>query len=308
MAEVLAPPGAVRGSYASSYIEWAPVIAGAVVAAALSFVLLTFGAAAGLSLVSPYPAHSYGRAAASVAALWGLVVPIASLLIGGYIAGRMRAPREGADEAETEFRDGLHGALVWGVSILFGALLTFFAASATAQTGIITGGVDRGTIYSSAADTLFAPIMVAETTSNQSPTPSPAAKSLLVTAPSTTTARGVDENGLAERVIAAAVTGGHLSPAQKSYLAGLVSQRIGMSTADAEKRVDQTFVEAQQAADKARRAAVVAALVTATALMIGLAAAWYAAQRGGHHRHQNIPARFTWALRSRRWLSPTEPR
>jgi hypothetical protein len=218
----------------------------------------------------------------------------------------MRTPREGADEAETEFRDGLHGALVWGVSILFGALLTFFAASATAQTGIVTGGVDRGTIFGSAADTLFAPIMVAETTSNQSPTP--AAKSLPVTAPSTTTARGVDENGLAERVIAAAVTGGHLSPAQKSYLAGLVSQRTGMGAADAEKRVDQTFAEAQQAADKARRAAVVAAFVAATALMIGLAAAWYAAQRGGHHRDQNIPARFTWALRSRRWLSPTEPK
>ena len=43
----------------------------------------------------------------------GIMVPIGSLLIGGYIAGRMRAPREGADEAETEFRDGLHGGLVW---------------------------------------------------------------------------------------------------------------------------------------------------------------------------------------------------
>jgi hypothetical protein len=92
MPEVIAPSGPIRTSFATSYIEWAPVIAGAVVAAALSFVLLTFGTAIGLSLVSSYPAHSYGRAAASMAALWGLVVPIGSLLVGGYISGRMRAP------------------------------------------------------------------------------------------------------------------------------------------------------------------------------------------------------------------------
>src|SRR5580765_325379 len=98
MAEVVAPPGAVRRSFASSYVEWGPVFAGAILAGALSFVLLTFGTAIGLSLLSPYPGHSYGRAAASGAAVWGLVVPIGSLLIGGYIAGRMRAPREGADE------------------------------------------------------------------------------------------------------------------------------------------------------------------------------------------------------------------
>jgi hypothetical protein len=104
-------------------------------------------------------------------------------------------------------------------------------------------------------------------------------------------------------VIAAAVASGHLSPTQKSYLAGLVSQRTGMNPADAEKRVEQTFAEARQAADKARRATVVAALVTATGLMIGLAAAWYAAQRGGHHRDQNIPARFTWGWRNWDWRS-----
>jgi len=307
MAEVVVPPGGVRTSYASSYVEWAPVFAGAVVAAALSFVLLTFGTAIGLSLVSPYPAHSYARAAASLAALWGLVVPIGSLLIGGYIAGRMRAPREGADEAEIEFRDGLHGALVWGVSVLFGALLTFFAASATAQTGIVTASTDKGAIYSNAAETLFAPVTVADATSAPTP-PSPSAKPSSATATLTTSARGIDENAGAKGVIAAAVAAGYLSPAQKSYLAGLVAQRTGMSTTDAEKRVDQTFDEARKAADKARKGAIVAAFVTATALMIGLAAAWYAAQRGGHHRDRNLPARFPWAFRSRRWFSPTEPR
>ena len=300
MAEIVAP---LRASYSSGYIEWAPVIAGAVLAAALSFVLLTFGAGIGLSLLSPYAAHSYGHAAASVAALWGLVVPIGSLLIGGYIAGRMRAPREGADEAETEFRDGLHGGLVWGVSILFGAILSFYAASATAQTGISALAFDKGAIYSVAADTLFAPATVADATPIAPSPPPVATRPSPVVAP-TIAAKGAEENMGAERVIATAVVAGHLTPAQKGYLTGLVSQRTGMSASDADKRVDQTFAEARQAADKARRSAVVAALVTATGLMIGLAAAWYAAQRGGHHRDQNIPARFAWAFRPRNPVTP----
>jgi hypothetical protein len=37
------------------YLEWGPVIAGAIGAAAISFVLLTFGSALGLSALSPYP-------------------------------------------------------------------------------------------------------------------------------------------------------------------------------------------------------------------------------------------------------------
>jgi hypothetical protein len=303
MAEAVTPaPASIRSRYETSYIEWGPVLAGAVSAAAVSFVLLTFGAGIGLSLLSPYPAHSYGRAAASLAALWGLVVPIASLLIGGYIAGRMRAPREGADEAETEFRDGLHGALVWAVSILFGALLSLHAVGATAQTGTSMAAADKGATVAAAADTLFAPVPVADTT------PSPPPITTKASPPTAAFAKGADENLGAERVIAAAVAAGNLTPVQKSYLSGLVAQRTGMSTADAEKRVDQTFAEARQAADTARKASVVAALVTATGLMIGLAAAWYAAERGGHHRDQNIPARFTWAFRPRNRGMPLGPK
>ncbi len=218
----------------------------------------------------------------------------------------MRAPREGADEAETEFRDGLHGGLVWGVSVLFGALLAFFAASATAQTGAAAATADKGAIFSSAADTLFAPVTVADVGSTASQTaPPPAGKPTLS---GTTTPRGTDENAGASRIIAAAVTAGQLTSGQRTQLAAMVSQRTGMTTADAEKRVDQTFAEARQAADKARKATVVAALVTATGLMLGLAAAWYAAQRGGNHRDQNLPARFTWAFRSRSWILPSEPK
>ena len=60
-------------------------------ASAISFVLLTAGAAIGLSLVSPYESQSYGRLAGSLAVFWSIAVPILSFLAGGYVAGRMRS-------------------------------------------------------------------------------------------------------------------------------------------------------------------------------------------------------------------------
>jgi hypothetical protein len=296
MAEVVARPGTIRAGFSDSYVEWGAILAGAVLAAGFSFVLLTFGAGLGLSLISPYPSQSYGRAALSIAAFWALIVPIAAFLIGGYVTGRLRAPHEGADEAETEFRDGIHGALVWGVSILFGAVLSFFAAGATAQTGIALGA-DRSAIYVPAVDTLFAPVTLADASPAAVPPTTQAARTAAGSPPSGTLARGVDDRDGAERVLATSVAQGRLGPADKSYLAAIVSQRTGMNTTDAENRVELAFEQARNTADRARKAAVVGALVTATALLIGLAAAWYGAQRGGHHRDSNLPARFTWNWR-----------
>ena len=93
----------------TSYVDWGPILAGATAAAALSFVLLTAGAAIGLSLVSPYPSQSYGKWAATVATAWALVVTIGSFLAGGYIAGRMRSAWGESQSDEIEFRDGIHG-------------------------------------------------------------------------------------------------------------------------------------------------------------------------------------------------------
>jgi hypothetical protein len=298
MVDIVAQPSRIGGSY----VEWGAVIAGAVLAAGISFVLLTFGAAIGLSLISPYAFQSYGRGAASVAVLWGLIVPIFSLLIGGYVTGRLRVSWDTADEAEVEFRDGIHGALVWGVSIVIGGLLAFFAATAAAQTGAGIGNTtaDRSALFAPAADSLFNPVNVADATSTAPPAATTSPAKPTATGASAALARtGTDERESATRVLSSAVAAGHLSIADRNYLTGVVSQRTGLSASDAEKRVDQAYAQALDAADKARKSAVVAALVTATGLFLGLAAAWYGAQRGGHHRDEKIPARFTWSLRPR---------
>jgi hypothetical protein len=118
------------------FVEWGSVIAGAVMAAALSFVFLTFGSAIGLSAVSPWPdAGVSAKTAASLAVFWTLAQQIGAFMVGGYIAGRMRTRWAEANADETEFRDGLHGALVWAVGIVIGALLFLSTAGAIAKTG-----------------------------------------------------------------------------------------------------------------------------------------------------------------------------
>src|SRR5262245_27665289 len=297
MVDVVAPPAAqvVR---ANSYVEWGAIVAGAVVASALSFVLLTAGTAIGLSLVSPHPSQSYGKLAGAVAAFWVLAVPILSLLVGGYIAGRMRAAWENATADEVEFRDGIHGLLVWALSVVIGGFLAFLTAATAAQLGAEVGKAevaDRGALIASSVDSLMRTTVAQAETATPPATGSPQARAAQSEPPPElpANATAVQMRNETTRLITAAVANGRLAASDRQYLAQIVSRRTGLPPAEAEKRVDQAFAEAVDAVEKARKAAVAAGLATATALLLGLAAAWYAAQQGGRHRDQNIPAKFT---------------
>ena len=124
---------------APRYVDWPAAFAGGLAAAAILFVLLTAGGAAGLSLVSPYPYHSHPKAAASLAAFWVVASSIGSLLAGGYIAGRMRTAWHEPASTEIGFRDGVHGLLVWALSIAAGVVLGLLAAATAATTGAEIG-------------------------------------------------------------------------------------------------------------------------------------------------------------------------
>lgn len=286
MVDVVAParPG--------SYVEWGAVFAGALAASAISFVLLTAGAAIGLSLVSPYESELYGRLAASVAVFWAIAVPILSFLVGGYIAGRMRSAWDAAASDEVQFRDGMHGLLVWSLSIVAGGLLAFLAASTAVHTGAqvaATATRDRAAVVAPAVDTLFgASVAVGGPASaGESQGAAPGA-----------TVLDTDARAAVSRTLVSAAAADQLSPSQKQTLARIVAERTGLSQAEAEKRVDQAYADAKEALETARKATVLSALGTVSALLIGLIAAWYAAQRGGHHRDNNIPARLVWSRRS----------
>jgi hypothetical protein len=272
----------------TSYVEWGPIFAGAFAAAALSFVLLTAGAAIGLSLVSPYPSQSYGKWAATLATWWALVVTIGSFLVGGYIAGRLRTVWGDANADEVQFRDGIHGMLMWSVSILIGGMFAFIVGTTTTLVGAAVG---KSAGYSSERGSVLAPsvdFLLRGSSSTSEKIGLPASSDLR------------DE---ITRILTTSVATGKLTEANRTYLAQVVAQRAGVSQMEAEKRVNDVYVESVKAIDDARKAAVLVGLVTTTGLMFGLAAAWYAAQRGGHHRDHNIPAKFNLYIWSKTGLS-----
>ncbi len=296
MVDVVATPARAG----TSYVEWGAVFAGALTASAISFVLLTAGAAIGLSLISPYAGESYTKTAASVAVFWSVAVPILSFLIGGYIAGRMRSAWEMATSDEVQFRDGMHGMLVWALSIVAGGLLAFLAAGTLANSSaqVAAGAMsNRDAVVAPAIDTLFGASVAQTAAPAATPTPAAPAATAAPSAVPGTGERAVVPDSEAHAVIArtliAAAAAGELTPAQKRSLAQIVSERTGLSQADAEKRVDQAYKDAVTAIENARKVAVLTGLATATALLVGLLAAWFAAQNGGRHRDENIPARFS---------------
>jgi hypothetical protein len=278
-----------------SFVEWGSVIAGAITAAALSFVFLTFGSAIGLSAVSPWPNSGVSaKTLASLAVFWTLAQQIGAFMIGGYIAGRMRTRWSEASAEDTEFRDGLHGALVWSVGIAIGALMFFATAGAVAKTGADLAGRAATTAAANSdsiayyADAMMRPAARAAGTATPGAATAPAAARVELLPAETRAEIG--------RIVSRSVAAGTMTENDRSYLATVVAQRTGLPQAEAERRVNETIAEAtraaREAADKARYAAILTGFVTAASLLISLAAAWWAAQKGGHHRDTSVPARL----------------
>jgi hypothetical protein len=122
-------------------VDWAAVFAGAVLTTATALILLTFGAALGLSVTSPYEGEGLNPPLYALGAgLWMLWVQLVSFTIGGYVAARLRAPQPDLTAHETDVRDGMHGLLVWGVGVIAAAVITFAGIGATAA----ASGADAG--------------------------------------------------------------------------------------------------------------------------------------------------------------------
>jgi len=296
----------------ASFVEWGAVLAGAVLAAAITFVLLAFGAAIGLSATSPWPNSGVSaKVIASLAVFWAMATQIGAFMVGGYVAGRMRSRWHEPTEHEVEFRDGLHGGLVWAVGVVIGAALFLSAVGTAAKTGAqIAGSATASAVASTndpmdaLLDTMLRPMTVAQAAPS-SPAAAGPATSTPGTTPRARTAGGDENRAEMSRILASAVASGSLSTPNRAYLAQLVSQRAGISQQEAEKRVDEAFNAARQAADKARRAGILTGFVTAASLVLSLGAAWWAAMRGGHHRDNSIPARFEFGDHRRRTTPAT---
>jgi len=271
------------------HVEWGPVIAGAVAAAAISFVLLAFGAAIGLSSTSAWPERGLSISLAFVLlALWVTIVQAGSFAAGGYLTGRLRNGTGGAT-VERHFRDGAHGFLVWGLGVLLGAALAGGAivgltkslvdsgATVAAARGGQPGEATRFSALDTSVDYLFRAGSTAQP-ANGFLGPPPRAEVL--------------------RVMAAAVRDGSLSPRDRDYLVELVGARTRMAPAEAQRRVDEAFAEARAAdsklraaADRARKVTALAGFLAAAGLAVGCVAACAGAAIGARHREEGTALR-----------------
>ena len=116
-------------NHGTSYVEWSSVIAGTVLAAAISFIFLQFGSGLGLAASKEWAGEpDKVRWTLILTGLWLIWVQVSASLAGGYVAGRMRRPLADATPHESEIRDGLHGLLVWASGTALAILGVAFAS------------------------------------------------------------------------------------------------------------------------------------------------------------------------------------
>src|ERR1700679_2304163 len=120
-------------------VSWPAVAAGAVAAAALTLLLVAFGAGMGFSAVSPWSDSGVSAGTFSVVTgIYLVLVGIMSSAVGGYIAGRLRSKWTGIHTNEVFFRDTAHGFLAW-------AFATLISASALSSVAVyLTNGTAAG--------------------------------------------------------------------------------------------------------------------------------------------------------------------
>jgi hypothetical protein len=269
----------------ASGVSWAAIFAGGVTAAAMSILLLIFGAGLGLSSVSPWAGAGVSVTTFTVlAAIWLIIVQWVSSLFGGYMAGRLRTKWVNVHTDEVFFRDTAHGFLAWALGTLIVAAVLASATTSTisgASRAVATAasGAGQNTYY---VDLLFRQNINPNGTSAL---PDDAAAAQVTGLPDS------EMRAEAATILAQGATVTGVSPTDSAYLAQLVSARTGLAPADAQARVTDVLnreqaaiTSAKQAADSARKASALAAIYTFISLLIGAFIASVAGAIGGRLR------------------------
>ena len=265
-------------------MSWGAIIGGAVVAAAVSLVLIALGAGFDLASVSPWPGSGASVTTfTAMTAIWFIVIQWLASAFGGYITGRLRTQWANTNAHEVFFRDTAHGLVTWALATVLaaGALTStsaLLAAGGLRAASAVSSGATSGNTRGSAAGSYDLDLLFRGRTAEAN---SESAASALSDARAET--MRIMANGLANHGV---------PPADRRYLAQLVAARTGASQAEAEQRVD-TFIEhSKQTADQARKTASGVAIFTALSMLIGAFIACVAAAIGGHRRDgEPIPVR-----------------
>jgi hypothetical protein len=259
------------------YVDWAPAIAGALTATSLAFVLHSFAAAIGIAVSSTAPTWRDSSIALQLlSGLYLVLVAIAAFGVGGYIAGRMRAPVAASDD-EVEFRDGTHGLLVWAIALVLTVLLTWATAQSLTRLAA-PSGAPAGTAQSVAGENIIAYDLDRLFRAEKRPQNT-----------DLTYARSE-----AARILLTAAGHTGIAADDRAYLIRLTAANTGLAPPEAEKRVDTIITQARDNIRKARRTGVILAFMAGAAALLGGAIAWFAACAGGRHRDGKSAPSMTW--------------
>ena len=265
-------------------VEWPAIFGGAVVAAGISITLLAFGSAIGLSVASMAPTwRDSSPFLWLLSGLFLVFVALCSFGFGGYVAGRLRAPISPVAVDELEFRDGMHGIMMWGLAVLLTAVLTLAGTAVISPAA--APGSDRAGLAGSVAGENVIAAELDELFRNDRP--------------------AVDVNQLSYRRAEAArillKTSGTqgVNPDDRNYLMALVAAETAADPTYVQSRVDRVIGESAAAIHKARQAVVLQAFLIAAALFLGAAVAWFAAAEGGRDRERNSYPLWSWSFRPR---------
>jgi hypothetical protein len=275
---------------ATSVVSWGAIIAGAVVASALSLALLMLGAGIGLVSVSPWSTNNVSVTTFGIlAAAWFIAVQLFASGVGGYLAGRLRTRWVGVHTDEVYFRDTAHGLIVWGVGAIVTAwLLTSGVAS------VVAGAAHAGGSALEAAGTAAAQV-AGQAPSSEGSSAAYFTDRLFRTDRPDTSGDPAAARAEVGRILATDALSGEMPAADRTYVAQIIAARTGLSQADAEKRVSDVVEQAKNAKNKAieaaktaaeaaRKTGVYVALWAFISLLIGAFSASYMATVGGRVR------------------------
>jgi hypothetical protein len=255
-----------------STVSWAAIIAGAVVASAVSVLLLALGSGFGLASVSPWAGGASPITFTVMTAIWLIVMQWIASGLGGYLTGRLRTRWIGTHVHEVFFRDTAHGFLSWALATVITAALFSSAAIMAAS-----AGVHAAAPAAMSTQALGYDVDVLFRSAHPDATPSAA-----------------DIHAEAARILATGAANGAVPAADRTWLDELIVVHAGVSQAEADQRVGTVIdreqaavVQAKQAADTARKAAAAFAIFTGLSMLIGALIACVAAALGGLERDQH---------------------
>lgn len=287
-----------------SAVSWSAIFAGAAASAVLSLVLLILGTGLGLSSISPWindgiSAKTFGLS--SIA--WITITSLLAAAVGGYITGRLRVRWLHASMDEVYFRDTAHGFLSWTVATLITVALLSSAISSIVGGGVKAGAaIGGGLLNAAGASAVVAGSQTTNSDANDNSMgywlDSLFRKDINLVNQNPAQANPQSPADITKevaRIFTNAMEVKSLPAQDLRYVGQLVAMQTGLSQAEAEKRVNDTFVALQKklqdaeimardAADKARKASAYIALWLFISLLISAFTASSAAIFGGQQR------------------------